>query len=240
MTYRIRNIGIAIALALTAALMTTFYVSNYKRNVQQGEANVRVWVAARDIPSGTTGAAAVKQNLLQQQDVARRTVVPGAISQPDQIARLVATQRVFAGEQVTLRRFGTATQRGMRGKLTGTMRAIRVPGDTNQLLAGTLKVGDRVDVVANISIDQSDHATRIVLRDIEVLEAPQPPKVDQRVGGATDSAMLAVRDTQVQRLFFVMKNADWSLELRPTADVSDSKREVIETTDSVLSAGARR
>jgi Flp pilus assembly protein CpaB len=240
MTYRIRNIGIAIALALTAALMTTFYVSNYKRNVQQGEANVKVWVAARDIPSGTTGAAVVKQNLLQQQDVARRTVVPGAISQPDQISRLVATQRVYAGEQVTLRRFGAATERGLRGKLTGTMRAIRIPGDSNQLLSGMLRPGDHVDVVANLTVGQSDHATRIVLRDVEVLEAPQAPKVDERVNGAVDSALLAVRDTQVQRLFFVMKNADWSLELRPTTNVSDSKRDVIETTSSVLSAGARR
>ncbi len=240
MTYRIRNIAIAIALALTAALMTTFYVSNYKRNVRQGEATVKVWVAARDIPAGTTGAAAVKQNLLQQQDVARRSVVPGAISQPDQIDRLVATQRVYAGEQVTLRRFGTATQGGLRGKLTATMRAISVPGDSDQLLSGTLKAGDHVDVVANVSVGQSEHATRIVLRDIEVLDAPQAPKVDQRVSSQTDSALLAIRDTQVQRLFFVLKNADWSLELRPAANASDSKREVVETTSSVLSAGARR
>jgi hypothetical protein len=97
-----------------------------------------------------------------------------------------------------------------------------------------------VDVVANLTVGQSDHATRIVLRDVEVLEAPQAPKVDQRVNGAVDSALLAIRDTQVQRLFFVMKNADWSLELRPTTNVSDSKRDVIETTSSVLSAGARR
>ena len=37
MTYRIRNIGIAVALAIVAALLTTFYVTNYKRTVQQGE-----------------------------------------------------------------------------------------------------------------------------------------------------------------------------------------------------------
>lgn len=240
MTYRIRNIAIAIALALTAALLTTFYVSNYKRNVQHGQANVRVWVAARDLPAGTTGAAAVKQHLLQPEDIARRTVVPGAISQPDQIERLVATERVFAGEQVTLRRFGTASERGLRGKLSGTLRAIAVPGDANQLLAGILRSGDRVDVVANIGVDQSDHATRIVLRDIEVLQAPDAPKVDQHVNGATDTALLAIRDTQVQRLFFVLKNADWTLQLRPSADAADSSREVVETTNSVLSAGTRR
>ena len=37
MTYRLRNIGIAIALAVVAALLTTFYVTNYKRSVQHGE-----------------------------------------------------------------------------------------------------------------------------------------------------------------------------------------------------------
>src|SRR3954449_13037159 len=104
MTYRIRNIAIAFALALVAVLLTAFYVSNYKRNVQQGEANVRVWVAAQDIPAGVTGAAAVKRGLVKPEDVVRRNVVPGAISDSNQIETLVATQRVFAGEQVTLRR----------------------------------------------------------------------------------------------------------------------------------------
>ena len=56
MTYRIRNIGIAVALAIVAALLTTFYVTNYKRTVQQGEQKVPVYVAARDIPLGTPGA----------------------------------------------------------------------------------------------------------------------------------------------------------------------------------------
>ena len=49
MTYRLRNIGIAIALAVVAALLTTFYVTNYKRSVQHGESKVTVYVASRDI-----------------------------------------------------------------------------------------------------------------------------------------------------------------------------------------------
>ena len=56
MTYRVRNIGIAVALAVVAALLTTFYVTNYKRNVQQSEEKVAVYVAARDIPLGTSGS----------------------------------------------------------------------------------------------------------------------------------------------------------------------------------------
>jgi hypothetical protein len=53
MTYRVKNITIAVALALVAALLTSFYVTNYQRNVRADESNVTVYVAARDIPAGT-------------------------------------------------------------------------------------------------------------------------------------------------------------------------------------------
>ena len=38
MTYRLKNIGIAVALALVAGLLTVFYVTNYKRDVRSAEA----------------------------------------------------------------------------------------------------------------------------------------------------------------------------------------------------------
>ena len=46
MTYRLRNIVLAVGLAALAALLTSFYVANYKRTVQQDEASVTVYVAA--------------------------------------------------------------------------------------------------------------------------------------------------------------------------------------------------
>ena len=57
MTYRIRNIIVAVALAVVAALLTTFYVANYKRHVRQSrEHRSRCIVATKDIPQGTPGA----------------------------------------------------------------------------------------------------------------------------------------------------------------------------------------
>jgi Flp pilus assembly protein CpaB len=238
MTYRMRNIALAIALTLTAALLTTFYVSNYKRSVQASEANVRVYVATRDIPAGLTGSSVAKRHLLEPRDVARRTVVPGAISNPEEISRLVVTDPVYSGEQVSTRRFGSAAERGLRGALTGTMRALEVPGEAPQLLAGTLKAGDHVDLIANLSVNQGDHATRIVLRDIDVLRAPDATSVDARAG-ISATVLLAIRDTQVQRLFFVLKNADWSLSLRPGTDAANG-RDVVETTNSVVSGRSAR
>jgi hypothetical protein len=40
----------------------------------------------------------------------------------------------------------------------------------------------------------------------------------------------------VQRLFFVMKNADWTLELRPVLNAADSK-ERVDTINTVLGEG---
>jgi Flp pilus assembly protein CpaB len=230
MTYRLRNILVAVALALVAALLTSFYVTNYQRNVTRDETNVEVFVATRDIPVGTSGADLARKGLLEKSEIVRRTVVPGAISNPDQLADLVAVQPVYAGEQVSTRRFATPAERGIRAQIKGTMRAIQVPGDSHQLLAGTLRAGDRIDVVASLKLgdDEGASATRVVLRDIEVLKAggygTGGAKLASTDGGL--SVLLAVTDTQVQKLFHVMKHGDWSLQLRPPLKANDSPETV--------------
>jgi len=244
MTYRIRNVAIAIGLALVAMLLTLFYVVNYRRSVQHGQATVQVYVAAHNIPSGTSGSDLAHGNALKATTIARRSVVPGAISDPNQVANLVLTQPLYAGEQVTLRRFSDLHAEGILGQLKGTMRAVQVPGDPNELLAGTIKAGDHVDIVANLTIDANGgaggsqtHATRIVLRDLTVLQAPNSTP-SSPVNQST-SVILAVTDTQVQRLYYVMKNADWTLELRPPVDAADSP-ERIDSLQTVISSGGIR
>jgi Flp pilus assembly protein CpaB len=239
MTYRIRNVAIAIGLALVAMLLTLFYVVNYRRTVQHGQATVQVYVAARNIPSGTAGTTIAHGKALTTTSIPRRNVVPGAISDPNQVASLVLTQPLYEGEQVTLRRFSDLKAEGVIGQLKGTQRAIQVPGDPNQILAGTLRAGDHVDLVANLSVDATPggHATRIILRDLTVLQAagaaPTGPVSQQ------PSVILAITDSQVQRLFFVMKNAEWTLELRPPVDATDSS-ERLDTLQSVLESGGVR
>jgi Flp pilus assembly protein CpaB len=243
MTYRVKNITIAVALALVAALLTSFYVTNYQRNVRKDETNVPVWVAARDIPAGTSGAAIESKGLLEKSEIVRRSVVPGAISDPDQVADLVSTQPIFAGEQVSTRRFSTPSQRGITSQLTGVQRAIAISGDEHQLLAGTLKTGDKVDVVASWTFPEgsSQHFTRIILRDIAVLRAPfggGPSEKLTSTGDGGYAATLAVTDTQVQKLYWAMKNGEWHFELRPGVDAADSP-ENVESSYSLLREGVR-
>lgn len=244
MTYRIRNIGIAIALAIVAALLTTFYVTNYKRNVQQGEDMVPVYVAAQNIEIGTSGSELSSRKLLKVEHVSRRSVVPGAISEPEQVEKSVAVEGIYAGEQISTRRFRAAEEQGIRAQLRGNMRAMQVPGSEHQLLAGTITDGDRVDVVATVEIRtrtaQERTVSRVVLRDLLVLRAPNTTRLQSKIGSDPQSpysTMLAVTDAQAQKMFFVMQG-EWTLQLRPVTDPADSP-ESIETVESVLGDGLR-
>jgi Flp pilus assembly protein CpaB len=242
MTYRARNLFAAIGLAVLAALFVGFYVSNYKRSVEHSQQHVPVLVAARDIPEGTPGADVVSKGYLKQVQVLRQSVVPGAISNPKQIDQLVAAQATYAGEQVSLTRFSDAAVQGIRGVLRGPMRAVQVSGDQNQTLAGTLRTGDRVDIVANVKVGSSTterSISRIVLRNLRVLRASATTSTGAHLSAPVDGnspVLLAVTDTQVQKLFYVVKNDDWTLELRPVVKASDSP-ETVETQNTIVTDG---
>ena len=241
MTYRARTIFAAIGLALLATLFVGFYVTNYKRSVEHSQQHVSVYVAARDIPEGTSGADVAAKGYLKQEQVLRQSVVPGAISTPKQIQKLVAAQATYAGEQISLSRFSDVAVQGIRGVLRGPLRAVQIAGDGQQTLAGTLRVGDHVDVVANVKLGGTDSErsiARIVLRNLRVLKAPPSSDAASRLGADTggSSVLLAVTDTQVQKLFYVVKNDDWTLELRPVVKATDSP-ETVETQNTIVTDG---
>jgi Flp pilus assembly protein CpaB len=243
MTYRLRNIAVAVGLALIAALLTTFYVANYKRHVRQAETTVKVYVAKKDIPQGTPGTALLAHGWVGTADVVQRSVVPGAISTPQQVTALITAQNIYAGEQITLRRFANETELGVRSQLHGTLRAISVPGGSDALLAGTLRDGDHVDLVANLKTGGCTGclAVRTIVRNLLVLRAPVGGSggATKVSGTGTVSALLAVSDRkQEQKVWFALANGNgWTLVLRPVANATDSP-EVIETPVTILKDGA--
>jgi Flp pilus assembly protein CpaB len=239
MTYRLRNIGIAIVLAVVAALLTTFYVTNYKRSVQHGEENVPVYVATHDIALGTSGADVAQGGGLRVEQVPRRSVVPGAISQPDQIADKIAVEPVYAGEQVSTQRFRSVQEQGIQAQLKGNLRALEVPGSATQLLNGTLQDGDRVDVVGTWLMPEhsQNHVSRVVLRNLLVLKAPETNTVSSKLSSNPNegfTVMLALTDSQATKFWWTVQNAEWSLQLRPVTDPSDSPEEINNSKTNAL------
>lgn len=254
MNYRIKNVVLAVGLAALAAMLVTFYVTNYKRSVQQAEESVTVYVATAEIAEGTSGATLAERKLLRTEEVARKSVVPGSIASPKDVENFMVAETIYPGEQVSKQRFRTLQEQGIRAELTGNVRAMQISGDPNQLLAGTLKRGDRVDVLANIKYtveqvaagaataggDTERVASRVVLRDLLILKAPPPAPISAKVSSTVSAVavQVAVTDSQAQKLFFVTKNGDWTLQIRPVLDATDSP-DSVETIESVLADGLK-
>ena len=235
-TNRLWQIVAAVGLALLAVLLTTFYVTNYKRHVQHAEAQVTVLVAAKDIPVDTQGSDLLSGTWLTKLTVPRREVVPGSITSPQQLRNLIATQPIYAGEQVTTRRFGTPAERGVRAQIKGTQRVIEVDGDAHQVLAGTLRAGDHVDIVgAWEAQDNSPNSTgpigdprvtRVFIRDSLVLSAPAAPGKAGGIGTSNAfSVQLRLTDAETQRLEWMYAHGkNWRLEIRPAVQAVTSPR----------------
>jgi pilus assembly protein CpaB len=226
MTYRLRNIMIAIIVAGLAAMLTVVYLREQKERFQNDQKPTTVFVAGEDIAVGTPGSDVA--GMLEERQIAREDVVPGAIVSRDDLEGKVATEKIYTGEQVTALRFRSPSEQGIRAQIAGTERAMQVPGDPHQLLAGTLQDGDRVDVVGSWNVPESaqdNHFSRTLLRDILVLRAAASADVAEKLTDSEtpgQSVMLALTDAQAQKLFWIMQNGEWSLELRPAQDPADS------------------
>jgi Flp pilus assembly protein CpaB len=237
---QIRSLALPLGLAVLAAVLVGVYITSFRHSVTHGAALVKVLVASRDIPAGTEGSSVAGGGYLKAQTVPRRAVVPGSVTSGAPLTSLVTSGAIYKGEQITLRQFKPLAQGGIFAKFSGKQRAVIIPGEPRQLLAGTVSDGDRVDVVANAkySLGSLKRATsRVVLRNLFVLKAPEAPSSsDLQSSTPTATATLAMTDKESQTMLWAMSNANWLLVLRPTAHPRNSAPSV-DTLYSVLGRG---
>lgn len=234
----IRTLALPLGLAALAAILVGIYVTSYRNSVTRGAGLVEVLVAARDIPAGTEGSAIAGGGYLTTQTVPRRAVVPGSVTTAAPLTSLVATNPIYKGEQITLRQFKPRAQGGIFAKFSGTQRVVAVMGEPQQLLAGTLSEGDRVDVVATAHYKSGPRraTTKVVLRNLLVLNAPDAAKADELGTGAKTSATFVMSDSQAQTMGWATRMTNWFVVLRPTESPRNSAPS-LETLHSVLGRG---
>jgi Flp pilus assembly protein CpaB len=218
MNYRTRNIVTAGALGLLAVVFVMLYVSKVRNNEDVGKKLVSVLIAAHDIDAGTPGSA-LQSGAFTTKRVPQRTAVPGWLSSPTQVKGEVATANILAGEQVTTRRFGPAAATGVRSNIRGFYRVVQLAGDPNQVLDGTLKPGDRVDVLGTwtpVSC-QTCKVSAVIVRDALVLSTSAELPAEGNSSNLPDSKPVQLRltDEEANAVFWMEKNGDWSLMLRP-------------------------
>jgi Flp pilus assembly protein CpaB len=233
---RLRNLMLPVGLAVLAVVLIGAYIVSYRNSVTEGAELVKVMVAARDIPAGTDGSAVASGGYLKTENVPRRAVVPGSVVSAAPLTSMVAKDPIYKGQQVTLRQFGPISQGGIFAKFSGKQRAVALVGDPTQLLAGTASAGDYVDVVATTQytvLGATRSTSRVVLRNLLVLDTPDEGKEIDVSNGKDTHVTLVMSDRQTQTMGWAMKNSAWFLALRPTARPRNSAA-TLETLRSFL------
>ncbi len=221
-TVNTRNLVIALALAVVAVLLTIVYVGAARDDQAAGKEQITVYAVTRGFDVGAPGTKVADS--IEERAVARKDAGPAPVTDLAQISGLYLTQPVFAGEQLTLKRFAPAAQQGVRAKIAGNQRAYQLPGSPNQLMVDVLQPGDRVDVVANLKnpANQDDIRSAIVLRRLQVLDTVEFDEQSALQNNEGRYAVvLAVTDEQAKRLYYVQKNGEWMLQLRPVKKPKD-------------------
>jgi Flp pilus assembly protein CpaB len=143
-----------------------------------------------------------------------------------------------------VRSFAPPREQGVRSQLRANERAIELSGNAHQTLAGTLKDHDYVDVVGNWTVPDgsSHHVTRVVLRNILVLKAPESGLASTKLGGQDDSSSVQLRltDSQSNKLQYLFHNGDWWLTLRPPVKSADSANTVQDDRQMLFDGPGRR
>jgi len=217
-------IVIAVVCGLLAALLTFFYLSKLQQRAVPEETvrNVELVTPLHDIAAGTV----IHSEMLQTAEVPEDEVPAGAVRSPTQISGQVAQVNLVAGQAITRSQVQSPTQLSYR--VPDGMRAVTVAIDPVVGVAGFLKPGDRVDVIATFDIDEVT-ITRTILQNIELLAigttatTPKPEKPPAEGEKAEvkpaekeqPNATLAVDPKQAQTLILSDARGKLRLALRP-------------------------
>ena len=202
MTYRVRNIVIAVGLAALAACSTSSTSPTTRRRVQKDESNVTRLRRARDIPIGHVRLGR-RRPQVEPVEIAPPQPRPGRDlrSRPDR--GLVAAQPVFAGEQVSTRRFRPLEEQGIQRRAEGQPARVADRRATqHQLLVGNAQARRprrRRRQLGRSPRARQIHVSRVVLRDLLVLRARRRGQVaeqDRRAAPTGRSRLHARRDRQ--------------------------------------------
>ncbi|MBP2656870.1 MAG: Flp pilus assembly protein CpaB [Firmicutes bacterium] len=163
---------IAVILSLVSATLVYNYLQ--KASVKAPKPGLPVVVAKVDILPKTK----ITADMIQEVNVPEEYIQPGAVQGIDNAVGVLVREPIVAGEQITAQRLVVAGKAGgFSGSIPRNMRAVTVSVTEVTGVAGFVKPGDNVDLIA--TFDQSavgEDASRIILQNVEVLAVDREPQ----------------------------------------------------------------
>ncbi len=144
----------AVLLGVAAALLAGRYLEGVRRRAAAGTAKVEVVVAKEDIPKGTSAADLAAKT--ERAEIPREYVAADALTSLRPVDGQVLMTPVGKGEQLTTSRFQVAATAGLSFAVPKGMVAVSMGSDEVHGVAGLVKPGDSVVVVASMKTNAND------------------------------------------------------------------------------------
>lgn len=170
-----------IVIAILLSLMTSGLLYHYLKGVSKptSQEGVVVIVAKVDIPPKTK----ITAEMVTEVKVPAEYIQPETITSLDKVIGVVVREQIITGEQISERRLlreGKAI--GFTGIIPPDKRAVTVAVNEVTGVAGFVKAGDYVDVVATFdTANVGDNVSSVILQNILVLAANR----DSDTGGSS-------------------------------------------------------
>jgi pilus assembly protein CpaB len=212
---------VAAVIAALGTLLVFLYVRGADNRADQRYDAVQVLRVVKQIAPGETVEAAQAAGKLETGSVARKDLLPDALTGTEPIVGKVAVTTIYPGEQLTSSKFGaTGAATGLtipKGRI-----AVSVNLSDPARVAGFVNPGDKVAIFMN-----GPGYTRLLLPNIQVIGAGTTTMVattttDPNGAQTTDQLpktllTLAVTQSEAERVLFAASNGDLAFGLM-TAD----------------------
>lgn len=185
MNYTVRNLIIATVLAVIAMLLTVSYIGSQRAQIEKGQHKVRVLVASKDIPAGTSFEQLKEGGFLSSKEVLSstvehmQTVSEWTPEDSDRYEKQSVAETVYTDEVLDIsRHLDPVGDLPASDRIAGTERWISVPVSNVQAVAGHIRAGDRVDIFAAGAPEPGSGgagrpAAWIAARNVLIVETPQ-------------------------------------------------------------------
>ncbi len=260
MTYSVRNIVIAVVLAVLAAVLVIIYTSNAQKQATQGQQTMKVLVASSEIPAGTTVKQASDAGDFTVRQIVTKDVVPGALNSTATLSpSFASTSTITVGSQVTASMFAESNANPIITQIKGVDRAMQLSLNPNMVMGGTLKAGDHVDILWTDTIQPTDadskfgdeDISKVLFLDVPVLSTydtgsgsaalaadGQSPSSGGSINGQSGIGVIVqLSQTQTAQMLLAMNTGTIWFALRADGKKATDQPVVINTACTLVGAG---
>jgi Flp pilus assembly protein CpaB len=195
---------IGLAVFVLGAGATFLALRNSGDSTPTASGGSSVLYAAKDIPAGTTGAAAYEGGLIKSRSADAKTRPANAVSDPSQLSGMKAVTSVPAGTVLTSDQFAVpqtslGTVKIPDGKTALSIQLGWIPGG-----AGFVASGDHIDVFAVAKDGPGSPSAKMIMQNTEVLSVSPSGTVAQAAAATVSPTyLLAVSPAEAERLVYL-------------------------------------